>query len=131
MYHGCDSVTSMHENCISRDGLRCRSFPGSCERNFGSFLFHCYILSSSSCHAISKDIPDPLSTPIPFVRFPGLHPLSSQSCCMLVGTGRPAFAQPCEGVHWSTSLMSSSLLHQQCPACLVRLTWIVFVMSGR
>ena len=31
----------------------------------------------------------------------------------------------------STSLMSSSLLHQQCPACLVPLTWIVFVMGGR
>ena len=28
-------------------------------------------------------------------------------------------------------LMSSSLLLQQCPACLVRLTWIVFVMGGR
>ena len=27
--------------------------------------------------------------------------------------------------------MSSSLLFQQCPACLVRLTWIVFVMGGR
>ena len=27
--------------------------------------------------------------------------------------------------------MSSSLLLQQCPACLVRLTWIVFVMGGR
>ena len=27
--------------------------------------------------------------------------------------------------------MSSSLLLQQCPACLVRLTWIVFVMVGR
>ena len=26
--------------------------------------------------------------------------------------------------------MSSSLLLQQCPACLVRLTWIVFVMVG-
>ena len=26
--------------------------------------------------------------------------------------------------------MSSSLLLQQCPACLVRLTWIVFVMGG-
>ena len=30
-----------------------------------------------------------------------------------------------------TSLMSSFLLLQQCPACLVRLTWIVFVMGGR
>ena len=35
------------------------------------------------------------------------------------------------GVHWSTSLMSSSLFLQQCPACLVHLTWIVFVMGGR
>ena len=35
------------------------------------------------------------------------------------------------GVHRSTSLMSSSLLLQQCPACLVRVTWIVFVMGGR
>ena len=30
-----------------------------------------------------------------------------------------------------TSLMSSSLLLQQCPVCLVRLTLIVFVMGGR
>ena len=29
------------------------------------------------------------------------------------------------------SLMSSSELLQRCPACLVRLTWIVFVMGGR
>ena len=35
---------------------------------------------------------------------------------------------PC---NWSTSLMSSSLLLQQCPACLFRLTWIVFVIGGR
>ena len=35
------------------------------------------------------------------------------------------------GVHRSTSLMSSSLLLQQWPACLVRLAWIVFVMGGR
>ena len=27
--------------------------------------------------------------------------------------------------------MSSSLLLQQCPACLLRLTWIVFVMVER
>ena len=35
------------------------------------------------------------------------------------------------GIHRSISLMSSSLLLQQCPACLVCLTWIVFVMGGR
>ena len=64
-------------------------------------------------------------------RSSGLHPVSSHSCCMYVQAGRPAFAWPYVGVHRSTSLMSSSLLLQQCPACLVRLTWIVFVMRGR
>ena len=64
-------------------------------------------------------------------RFSGLHPVSSHSCCMYVRVGRPAFARPYAGVHRSTSLMSSSLLLQQCPACLIRLTWIVFVMGGR
>ena len=60
-----------------------------------------------------------------------LHPVSSHSCCMYVRAGRPAFAWPYVEVHWSTSLMSSSLLFQQFPACLVRLTWIVFMMGGR
>ena len=64
-------------------------------------------------------------------RSSGLHPVSSHSCWMYVRAGRPAFARPCLGVHKSTSLMSSSLLLQQCPACLVRLTWIVFVIGGR
>ena len=60
-----------------------------------------------------------------------LHLVSSHSCCMYVRAGRPAFARPYVGVHRSTSLMSTSLLLQQCLACLVRLTWIVFVMEGR
>ena len=64
---------------------------------------------------------------IAFGRSSGLHPVSSHSCCMYVRAGRPAFAWPCVGVHRSTSLMSSSLLLQQ---CLVRLTCIVFVMEG-
>ena len=50
---------------------------------------------------------------------------------MYVRAGRRAFARPCVGVHGSTSLMSSSLLLQQCPTCLVRLAWKVFVMGGR
>ena len=62
-------------------------------------------------------------------RSSGQHPVSSHSCWMYVQAGRPAFARPYVGVHRSTSLMSSSLLLQQCPACLVRLTWIVFVMG--
>ena len=61
----------------------------------------------------------------------GLHPVSSHCCWMHVRAGRPAFARSYVGDHRSTSLMSSSLLLQQCPACLVRLTWVVFVMGGR
>ena len=66
-------------------------------------------------------------------RSSGLHPVSSQGCCMYVRAGRPAFVRPYDRVHWGTSLMSLSLLLQQCPTCLVRLTLIVFVMevSGR
>ena len=64
-------------------------------------------------------------------RSSGLHPISSHRCCMYVRAGRPAFARPYVGVHRSTLLMSSSLLLQQCPACLVLLTWIVFVIRGR
>ena len=64
-------------------------------------------------------------------RSSGLRPVSSHSCRIYVRAGLPAFARPYVGVHRSTSLMSSSLLLQQCPACLVRLTWIVFVMGGR
>ena len=64
-------------------------------------------------------------------RSSGLHPVSAQSCCMQLLAGRPVFSRPCEGVHRNSSLMSSSLLHQHCPACLVRLTWIVFVMGGK
>ena len=64
-------------------------------------------------------------------RSSGLNPISSHTCCMYVRAGRPAFAWPYAGFHRSTSLMSSSLLLQQCPACLVRLAWIVFMMGGR
>ena len=64
-------------------------------------------------------------------RSSGLHPIPSHSCCMYVRAGCPAFAKPYVGVHRSTSLMSPSLLLQQCPAYLVHLTWIVFVMGGR
>ena len=68
---------------------------------------------------------------ITFGRSSGLHSVSSQSSCMHVRAGHPAFAQPYVGVHRSTSLMSSSLLLQKCPSCLLCLTWVVFVMGGR
>ena len=64
-------------------------------------------------------------------RSSGLHPVSSHSCWMYVRAGRPASARLYVGVHRSTSFMSSSLLLQQYPAYLIRLTWIVFVMGGR
>ena len=64
-------------------------------------------------------------------RSSGQQPVSSHSCWMYVRAGRPAFARPCVGIHKSTSLMSSTLLLQQCPACLVRLTWIDFVIGGQ
>ena len=83
----------------------------------------------------STDTPHLLSALLPIVhRFwqvLGLHPVSSHCCCMYVRAGRPDFARPYVGVHRSTSLMSSSLLFLQCPAYLVRLNWIVFVMGGR
>ena len=50
---------------------------------------------------------------------------------MNVRAGRPAFDWPYAGVHRSTSLTISSLLLQQCPACLVRLACIVFVVGDR
>ena len=59
-----------------------------------------------------------------------LRLVAIQSCCMYVRAGRPAFARPYEGVHKSTSLMSSPLLLQQCPACLVHQIFIVFMMGG-
>ena len=68
---------------------------------------------------------------IAFGWFSGLHPVSSHSYCMYVRAGRPVFAWPYAGVHRSTSLMSLSLLLQQCPACLVHLTCIVFMMGGK
>ena len=64
-------------------------------------------------------------------RSSGLHPISSHSFCMYVEAARPAFDWPYAGVHRSTSLTISSLLLQQCPACLVRLACIVFVVGGR
>ena len=104
----------------------------SSERSKLDFWAYVPLSSSSSCRVASTDIPDPLLPLFPASgRLSELHPVSSHSCSMNVLAGRPAFARPYVGVHRSTWLMSSSLLLQQCPACLVRLTWIVFVMGGR
>ena len=50
---------------------------------------------------------------------------------LLVSSGRQALARPSVGIHWKTSLMSSSLLFQQCPASLVRLIWIFLVIGNK
>ena len=97
------------------------------------YIFTFILNRSSSCHAASTNT---LSRhfSLSFIasgRSSELHPVSLHSCCMYVLAGHPALAWPYVGVHRSTSLMSSSLLLQQCPACLVHLTWIVFVMGGR
>ena len=77
-------------------------------------------------HATSPYCSSPLACLQGYIPYPYIA-----AVCMYVRAGRPAFAQPYVGVHRSTSLLSSSLLLQQCPACLARLTWIVFVMGGR
>ena len=70
--------------------------------------------------------------------------LSRHSSLLSTGFGRSSGQQPIStqllyvGSSWLSCLclstwrgMSTSLLLQQCPACLVRLTWIIFVMSGK
>ena len=91
--------------------------------------------SSSSCRAASADIPDPISPPLPIIhrfwlvfratsRIPHIAPVCMFEKVVQLLPGHMWWG------HRSTSLMSSSLLLQQCPACLVRLTWIVFVIGG-
>ena len=92
--------------------------------------------SSSSCRAGSADIPDPLS-PL----FPIVHRLRAG---LLDNIPYPHIAAECmfvlvvlllHGHVWGSirvhHLWVSSLLLQHCPACLVRLSWIVFVIGGR
>ena len=97
--------------------------------NLYIYIYHHYVVAPArislilSCHFSLLFIASGRSS--------GLHPVSSQSCCMYVRAGHPAFARLYVGVHRSTSLMSSSPFLQQYPACLVCLIWIVFMMGGR
>ena len=114
--------------CARRRARFLKYFPLGFEFCFGWCHNHHHVELSArisltlSCHPLS---------PIDSGRTSGIHPVSTQSCCMSVRAGRPAFARPCEGVHKCTSLMSSSLLVQQCPTCLVHLILIVWGMGGR
>ena len=60
-----------------------------------------------------------------------LHPVFAQRYYREVLAGRPTLARLCEGIGRRTSLMSSSLLLHQCPACLVHLILKVLEMGGR
>ena len=85
-------------------------------------------LSSSSSRAISTDIPDRLSPPLSIVnRFRQVLRTIYAELLYEGSSWSPCLWSAMCGVHKNTSLTSSSLLLQQCPACLVRLTWIVFV----
>ena len=104
-------------------------------RRILSVLFNESSSSSSSCRAASTDIPDPLSPLLPifiaYGRSSGLHLVSSHSCCIYVRAGRPAFARPYVGVHRSTSLISSSLILQQRPACLKHIYIHIYIYIER
>ena len=130
----CSRANSLVQHCNSQCDRFCQHYT------FPFFICICILSllsssSSSSCRVASTDtLTLSRHFSLSFIasgRSSGQHPVSSQSCCMYVRAGCPAFARIYVGVHRSTSLMSSSLLLQQCPACLVRLTWIVFVMEGR
>ena len=102
--------------------------------NFSTTHHHHHVMPLAQIY-----IPDPLSPLLPIIhRLWQVFRATSRILTpriltprIYVRAGRPAFTLPYVGVHRSTSLMSSSLLLQQCPACLFRLTWIVFVMGGR
>ena len=90
----------------------------------------------SSCHSASTCLTDllwkhPSLSSTATEKSSRLYPVSSQNYCIYVLAGRPAFACSYEEVHWSMSLMCSPLCLQRYQPCLVRLTWIVFVMGGR
>ena len=59
-----------------------------------------------------------------------LHPESVQSCWQVL-VEWPTIAHQCAGVHWRISLMSSSLLLQQCLTCIICLIRMVLEIGGR
>ena len=97
-----------------------------------NIYIYIYIPSSSSCVA-STDIPDPLSPLLPIIHrlWQVFRATSRIPISLLYVCSRWSSCFCLAILNRSTSLMSSSLLLQQCPACLVRLTWIGFVMGGR
>ena len=78
------------------------------------------IYISSSCRAARTDLPDALSPSVSIVH----HSREIFHAIFCIGTELFYI-----GSSWSC--MCSSLLLQQCPACLVCLTWTLFMMGGK
>ena len=91
-------------------------------------------ISSSSYCTIRTDLPDSLPPPFSIVHrsrevFQTIFCIGIE---LYIGSSWSSyFCSSMWVCHKSTSLMNSSLSLQQCPACLVRLTWIVFVMGSK
>ena len=83
--------------------------------------------SSWSCNDSMESLS--LSLSLSLCKSSRLHSVFARNRCILVFVSQPRFVCPC--VHVRTSLMSSSLLHQHCSACLVSLTWMVCEMGGK
>ena len=84
----------------------------------------------SSSRSLTLTRHPPLSSVAPG-RSSRLHPVSAHSWCMEVFAGPSTLVYPCVSIHKRTSLMSSSLLLQQCPGYFVRLTWKFCEMVGK
>ena len=118
IYHICHCTTATSFHPSVRESSREIVFPLN-HHHHPHITLSAWIFLTLSRH--------PSLSSIAFGWSSGLHPVSVQSCCMYVRAGRHAFACPCEGVHRSTSLTNSSLLLQQCSACII----IIIIMSFR
>ena len=118
---------------------RCFRFPSMAQKELSNRLLYLKPFigvqtSSSSCHATSTDIPDPLSLLLIVHPFWQVLRATSRILTELLYVGSswsPCFCSAMWEVHRRTSLMSTSLLLQQYPACQVRLTLIASVIGGR
>ena len=94
---------------------------------FKCYLTHIIIIKSNCKARISLALSFHLS--LSFIapcRSSKLHLVSLQSWYKLVLAVRSTLARPYVGVHWRRSVMSSSWLLQQCPACLFGFNWMFF-----
>ena len=95
-------------------------------------LLTIYIIIKSHCwHGLPWFSLTPSLSSIAPGRLFKLLPASTQSWWRYVFASRQTLAHSYATVYRRTSLMSSSLLLQQCPACLVRDTWMFYEIGGK